>query len=156
MCIIIFAFLLKVHFILKIVIFQYDLRCYHRGLYGSKPESFFISNFLHINNLLFSQWNPRREVRDKHRVLHQLHHLDAGGTPVAPRIPGIQFTTICLLLFRLCICLLLFRLCILYKYCLYIINIQSVYISCHLSVATTHLISIQFKSDFNLHCTLKY
>ena len=28
--------------------------------------------------------NPRREVRDKHRVLHQLHHLDAGGTPVAP------------------------------------------------------------------------
>ena len=29
-----------------------------------------------------------------------------------PWIPGIQFTTICLLLFRLCICLLLLRLCI--------------------------------------------
>ena len=44
-----------------------------------------------------------------------------------PWIPGIQFTTICLLLFRLCI---------LYKYCVYIINILSVYFSCHLSVAT--------------------
>ena len=28
--------------------------------------------------------NPRREVRDNHRVLHHLHHLAAGGTPVRP------------------------------------------------------------------------
>ena len=51
MCIIIFTFSLKVHFNLKIVIFQYDLRCFHcvvihKGLYGSKAESFFKSNCL--------------------------------------------------------------------------------------------------------------
>ena len=38
----------------------------------------------HQPSLLPVRRNPWREVRDKHQVLHQLHHLDAGGTPVAP------------------------------------------------------------------------